>query len=84
MKNTGRRLVLLLRVSRAHRVVQTDPGPMPTLTTSAPLRISCSVISGVTTFPAKIVTWTEGDAETEDHQLTRQGAPRLSVDCSSF
>jgi hypothetical protein len=35
-------------------VVQTLPGPIPILTTSAPLIINSSVISGVTTLPATI------------------------------
>ena len=35
-------------------VVHTEPGPIPILTTSAPLMISSSVISGVTTLPAMI------------------------------
>jgi hypothetical protein len=38
------------------RVVQTEPGPMPTLTTSTPARISASVMSAVTTLPAMIST----------------------------
>ena len=37
------------------RVVQTDPGPMPNFTMSAPARIICSVASGVQTFPATII-----------------------------
>ena len=36
-------------------VVQTDPGPIPTLTISAPASISSWVISAVATFPAIIV-----------------------------
>jgi hypothetical protein len=32
------------------------PGPMPTFTISAPLRISCSTISPVTTLPAWLKT----------------------------
>ena len=39
------------------RVVQTDPGPIPTLTISTPDRISSSVISPVTTLPAIKVTF---------------------------
>ena len=35
-------------------VVQTEPGPMPILTMSAPARISASVMSPVTTLPAMI------------------------------
>ncbi|EJX02683.1 hypothetical protein EVA_09211 [gut metagenome] len=34
--------------------MQTEPGPIPTLTISAPDRISSSVISPVTTLPAMI------------------------------
>jgi len=33
-------------------VVQTDPGPMPTLMMSAPAKTSASTMSPVTTFPA--------------------------------
>ena len=36
-------------------VVQTDPGPIPTLTISAPASINSWVISAVTTLPAAIV-----------------------------
>ncbi len=37
------------------RVVQTLPGPIPTLTISAPDKINSWVISAVTTLPAMIV-----------------------------
>jgi len=36
-------------------VIQAEPPPIPTLTISAPDNISCSVISGVQTFPAMII-----------------------------
>ena len=36
------------------RVVQIDPGPIPTLTTSAPASINARVASAVATFPAII------------------------------
>ena len=38
------------------RVVQIAPGPMPTLTASAPASISAAVASGVATLPATIET----------------------------
>ena len=37
------------------RVVQTLPGPIPTLTISAPRKINSCVMSAVTTLPAIIV-----------------------------
>jgi hypothetical protein len=38
------------------RVVQIDPGPMPTLTQSAPASISARVASAVATLPATTCT----------------------------
>ena len=46
---------LLLPSKTILKVVQTDPGPMPTLTISAPRNINSSVRSAVTTLPAIIV-----------------------------
>lgn len=45
------------------RVVQTDPGPIPTLMMSAPDRISSSTISPVTTLPAYRTTTTVEQSE---------------------
>ena len=39
------------------RVVQIEPGPMPTLTASAPASISALVPSAVATLPAITCTW---------------------------
>jgi hypothetical protein len=39
------------------RVVQIEPGPMPTLTACAPASISALVPTDVATWPATICTW---------------------------
>mgnify|MGYP005730434777 CR=1 FL=1 len=53
------------------RVVHTLPGPIPTLTISAPLRINSSVISPVTTLPAIIILSGKVDNAEEKIKITK-------------